>query len=269
MSEKSPKPAPEKNGKEEKPSLEAEVEKTEGKDKEKNQPPEGHPRWDFLYKKSKELEKQLLDEKKRTEDRDKDLDAIREHNRKLEAKLGELEVRKEDKGADPEPDFDEDPKSWRKWKEHQDHFKETERQRKAAVEHLQEQIAEQMDLHEDYDDVRTFMEREMRKDKELEKKIWDAANPALRMYILGRKKLDAQDADKTKADKEADEKDEADRQKRLKAADLESGGGGDDDKEPELSKDQERVIRMMYPDTPYEKAKERYIKQLKVMEAAR
>lgn len=218
-------------------------------------PAPGTPRWNEIYGKLKASERKL-------EERDKDVDAIREHNRMLEARLQTLETTKADRPPEPEPDPAVDPDAYKKWHEMKRIQDKQDMDKQRAIDKHEMQVDLQKELHPDYLDVIKEAERDMARDPELKKKIWGSPNPAKAAYKYGedrRKELE----DKTR--------DEESREKAKKQTETEttSDGSGAPDKDEEsasgekLSEAEVRVIRNLFGNDP--KGKEKYLKQKKAM----
>jgi hypothetical protein len=204
-----------------------------------------HPRFKEVYKKMKRLEDDV-----------KDIEVIRAHNQKLAAKLEEIEKSRAPKDPE-EPDPLTDPDGYKTWHKFQLAKKDKEIEERIAKERIQTQIEVQKELHSDYMDAVAVVEREMARDQELQKKIWNSENPAKAAYQYGRKKID----ETAKADKEED-----DRQARLDQGEVAKPTPPAPKKEEQgLSEEQKRVARRLFNDIPGKEAEEKYLKQLKTM----
>ena len=209
-----------------------------------------NPRFKEVYGKMKAHERAL-------EEKDKDIEALRDHTEQLASQLKKLQEGKEDRKPEPEPDRELEPEAHKKWKEIQDLKKQKAADDKEIERHLHMQIEVQREIHEDYQDAVKLAECDMKKDKELAKKIWGSDNPAKAAYKHGKAIL---------GEKQKVETDEKERQERLKKGDVLRDGGeeGDDKDEVKLTDAQKRVIRNLYPDIPYAEASGRYIKSMKI-----
>lgn len=239
----------------EQPKTKSEETKTEEPKKEAkgDGPTPDTPRWNEVYGKWKATERKL-------EERDKDVEAMREHNRALETRLSAVETNKADRPAEPEPDPAVDPDAYKKWHEMKRLQEKQEWDKQRAFDRHETQVEIQKELHEDYLDTIKLAERDMVKDPELKKKIWGSPNPPKEAYQYGKKRA-----------KEMEEKSEEEtaREKAKKQVETEPGGdgGGTSDEEPEekLNDAEIRVVRNLFPDLKPEDARKKYIKQKKAM----
>ncbi|HTG45206.1 MAG TPA: hypothetical protein VK633_11815 [Verrucomicrobiae bacterium] len=239
------------------PKPKAEEKKPEESPKEKEAkgdgPAPGSPRWNEVYGKFKATERKL-------EEREKDFEAMREHNQKLEARLNAVEKGKADRPQEPEPDPAVDPDAYKKWHEMKRLTEKQEWDKQRALDRHETQVEMQKELHEDYLDMIKVAEREMVKDPELKKKIWGSQNPPKAAYQYG----------KTRA-KEMEEKTEEEtaREKAKKQTETESPGEGgaasEEEPEEKLTEAEARVVRNLFPDLKPQEAKEKYLKQKKAM----
>ena len=223
------------------------------KDDREDGPPPESPRWKEVYGKWKATERKL-------EERDKDVEAIREHNRALENRLNQMEATKADRPPEPEPDPAVDPDAYKKWHEMKRLQEKQEWDKQRAIDRHENQVEMQKELHEDYLDMIKLAEREMSADPELKKKIWGSANPPKEAY---------QHAKRRAKEMEDKEREEASRQKAAKQTETEpdNGGGGasEDKSEAKLSDDEVRVVKNLFPDMKLDDAKKKYIKQKKAL----
>jgi hypothetical protein len=208
-----------------------------------------HPRFKEVWKKTKRLEEERADMAK-------DLDVIREHNKKLAERLEQIEKAKTEKEPD-EPDPLTDPEGYKAYHKFQMAKKDKEFQEAIAKERIDRQIEVQKELHADYLDAVKVAERDMTRDAELQKKIWNSENPAKAAYQYGKGKMD----EIAKADK-----DEEERQTRLEQADVVKPTPPPPKKEEsDLTDDQRRVARRLFSELPAKEAETKYLKQLKAM----
>ena len=204
-----------------------------------------HPRFKEVYAKMKDHERALSE-------RDKDIEAMREHVQKMERQVAEIKEKKADKALPEEPDPIVDPegyKAWNKLRRAEDEKKSAQREYEREL-HLAIGIVSSQ--HDDYDDVIKVAQKEMSKDAELRGKIW--ADPVMapgRAYKLGKKIMDEKQkaADAEKDRKERLEKDEL----------LKDGGEGGGEDEVKLTEAEKRVVRNLYPDMAFKDAEKRYI----------
>lgn len=239
----------EKEPQKEDPSLTKPKDEAGDEDK-KNQPAPGSERWNEVYRKSKTMERMLTE-------KEKDIEALREHNKALEARMTDLETKKSLPEKEPDPEVD--PIGYKKWRDHKDAEKEREFERTRAQDRLDNQIEIQKEIHEDYVETVKMAERLMDRDAALRKKVYGSDNPPREAYKLGKKYME----DMEKVD--IDEKEIKKAKEQAKAEGGSSESGESPSKEPELSDDQKRVARNLFPDIPFEEAKKKYKGQLKAM----
>ena len=216
-------------------------------------PAPNSPRWNEVYGKFKATERKL-------EEREKDFEAIREHNRALEARLNAVEHNKADRPQEPEPDPAVDPDAYKKWHEMKRLTEKQEWDKQRAIDRHETQVEMQKELHEDYLDMIKVAERDMGNDPELKKKIWGSPNPPKEAYLYAKRRTKEME-DKTE--------EETAREKAKKQVETESsaGGGAGSEEEPEekLSEAEARICRNLFPDLKPEDARKKYIKQKKAM----
>lgn len=238
------------------------LEKEPPKDENKEAPAEKH--YSQMDEKEKrafkdrfnEVLKQRDEQRKKAEEHEKELDAMRETVLKMERRLQEVAEKKADKQLPPEPDKDIDPEAHKAWVKLRDAEREKEREKKDMEKEVQLAIRIVSAQYDDYEDVVKLAEKHMAKHPEEAKKVWaDPVQAPAKAYRLGKKLQE-------EANKVKDE--EAARLKRIKAGEtLEDGGDGSgDEDEVELSPEQERVIKRLYPDEDFATAKKRYIKNM-------
>lgn len=213
-----------------------------------------NPRFKEVYKKSKDLERSLAE-------REKDMEAMREHVLKMERKLDEVSEKQSEKKLPPEPDKDIEPEAHKAWVKLRDAEAESKRERQEHQKEVQLAIRIVSAQYDDYEEVVKVAEKHMARNPEEAKKIWaDPVQAPAKAYRLGKKLMDEQA--KLKADEDDAEKK---RQKRIKDGELlddgGEGGGGDED-EVQLTEEQNRVIRNLYRDIPFAEARKRYIKNM-------
>ena len=209
-----------------------------------------NPRFKEVYKKSKDLERAMAE-------KEKDIDAMREHVLKMERKLSEVAEKQAERKLPPEPDKELDPEAHKAWVKVRDAEAETKREKREQEKEVQLAIRIVSAQYDDYEDVIKVAEKHMAKNQDDAKKVWaDPVQAPARAYRLGKKLME----DKNKVS-EQEKAEEAARLKRIKSGELlEDGGeGGGGDEEPELSPEQVRVIKNLYRDIPYAEAKKRYI----------
>src|SRR3990167_9088279 len=211
-----------------------------------------HPRFKEIYAKFKDGERVLAE-------KEKDIDALREHTQRMERKLAELAEKKADKSLPAEPDAELDPAGHKVWlkmrqaeKEKEDEQREYDREIKLAIRLTSAQF-------DDYDEAIKIAEKEMVKKPELRKEVWmDPVQAPIRAYRLGKKILE----ERSKVDDA-----EKERQARLKNSEvLKDGGEHEEEEEIKLSDEQKRVVRNLYPDLPYKDAEKRYVNSMKRLE---
>lgn len=218
-------------------------------------PPPGSARWNEVYGKWKATERKL-------EERDRDVEAIREHNRALENRLNQLEVKKADRPAEPEPDPAVDPDAYKKWHEMKRLQEKQEWDKQRAIDRHETQVEMQKELkgEEKYMAMIKIAEKDMAKDPELKKKIWGSPNPAKEAFKYGEKRaIEMEEKDREEASRET--------AKRQTATEPDNGGGGEPEEKPEskLTEDEVRVCKNLFPDMKLEDAKKKYIKQKKAL----
>jgi hypothetical protein len=230
-------------------------EKTDERRKEDREdgPPPDSPRWKEVYGKWKATERRL-------EEREKDFDAIREHNQALEARLNVVEKNKVDRPSEPEPDPAVDPDAYKKWHEMKRLQEKQEWDKQRAVDRHENQVEMQKELHDDYLDVIKIVERDMVKDAALKNKIWNAPNPAKEAYVYGKMRA------KEMEEKEREEQSRETTKKQVATEPSDAGGGGTDEpSEEKLSEAEVRVCKNLFPEMKLEDAKKKYIKQKKAL----
>lgn len=229
----------------------AEEKKAEAKPK--DGPTPDTPRWNEVYGKWKATERKL-------EEREKDFDAVREHNRTLEARLSAVEQHKADRPQEPEPDPAVDPEAYKKWHEMARLKERQEWDKQRAIDRHETQVEMQKELHEDYLDMIKVAERDMIKDPELKKKIWGSPNPPKEAYLYAKRRA---------KEMQDQSEEEQSREKAKKQVDAESSGEAgaatEDEPEEKLSEAETRVVRNLFPDLKPEEARKKYIKQKKAM----
>lgn len=222
-------------------------------DKEFNPPPD-HPRFKEVYYKMKRFQEEA-------EERQKDVEALRAHTERMAAALEE--VKKTKAPEEPEPDPAADPEAYKTWHRHQLAKKEKEFSERREKDRVASLIEIESGLHpDDYDKAIKIAEREMARDASIKKKVWDSANPARAAYQVGRKYMDEA------AQKEKDEKD---RQERLESGDVHKDNPPPP-KSPaendELSSEEKRVIRNLFPEMEFKEAAKKYAEQKKLLAGA-
>jgi hypothetical protein len=227
-----------------KEEVKADVDKKEG-------PPPGHPRFDEVYGKWKKVERTLAE-------KEKDIEALREHTFKLDEALRKIKEEREDVDI-PEPDPVVDPDAHKKWREFREHKVEQKFKDQSDKMRMANLIEIESGIHEDYDDVIKIADREMKRNSELSKTVWGSANPARAAYKLGKKIMDEQ----AKSEKEEEEKsktEEVERKKRIESSSVESGSPTPvKQDEPKITDDEKRVIRNLFPHIPYKEAEKKYL----------
>ena len=232
----------------------------------RTEPPPEHPRFGKVYGKMKKYERTLAE-------KEKDIEALREHTFKLDEAMRKLKEDKEDIDI-PEPDPVVDPDAHKKWREFREHKQEQKYQESARKAELSSFIQIESGIHEDYDDVIKIADREMKRNPELAKQVWGSANPARAAYKLGKKTM-AEQTKEEKADEEAVKAEETkaaeakaakakaeedDRKKRLDASSVETGGlPPAKTSAPVVTEDEKRVIRNLFRDMPYKEAEKKYL----------
>jgi hypothetical protein len=216
----------------------------------KNEPQPGSERWNEVYRKSKTFERMLTE-------KEKDIEALREHNKALEARMNEWEKKKDVPEKEPDPEVD--PAGYKKWRDHKEAEREKQREQEREQQRLDMQIEVQKEIHEDYVDMVKLAEKLMDRDAKLRKQVYGADNPAKEAYKLGKK---------YKEDMDKLETDEKELKKTKEQVNVESGAsesGEAPTKETDLTDEQKRVARNLFPDIPFEEAKKKYKSQLKSM----
>lgn len=208
-----------------------------------------HPRFKEVWKKLKTIES----EKSELE---KDIEAMRRHNQEVAARLEELNKSKQKE--DPAPDPEIDPQGYKKWVELREAKREKEYAEREVKNAIARQIEIQSELHDDYDEVIKIAERDMNRDPEIKKKIWNSENPPKAAYKYGKKKME----EKAKA-AEDEEKRELNNEK----GDVLGGDNPppDNPKEVSLSDDEKRVARRLFPELKEKEAYDKVLAQKKIM----
>lgn len=222
-------------------------------------PGPGNPRFDQVYARWKDAEKDLALMKQKQKEADEAWELAREHNRKLEAEVEEIKRTKADRQPDPEPDFDENPGEWRKWKAHQEALREKAHAEELEATRRDTLLAVEKRLHPDYVEMAKIAQRDVDKDPELQKRIYNADNPFAEAYEYGKRKSEEM---KQKL------KEESEREENREKIDVEKGGGHEDNDEGQEEKlnDQERAVaHRLFSDLDPEKAEAKYYKQKKAM----
>jgi len=244
------------------PAIEEPKAKTEEKKDEpsaKAAPPKGEgpapdtPRWNEVYGKWKDTARKL-------EEREKDVEAIREHNQALEARLNAVEKGKADRPQEPEPDPSVDPDGYKKWHEMKRLTEKQEWDKQRAIDRHETQVEMQKELHEDYVEMIKVAERDMVKDPELKNKIWGSGNPPKEAYLYAKRRA-----------KEMEEKsqEEQSREKAKKQVETETSGeagaASEEEAEEKLTDAEVRIVKNLFPDIAPAEARKKYIKQKKAM----
>ena len=244
--EKKPEAEGDEKPEEKKPGAEAkgDAEKGGKKNDDEKDPEVNSGRWKEVYYKWKRAEEKSVD-------LEKDVDALRTHSKKMEARLLEISEKKADKTEGPRPDPATDPEAYAKWVDLQYQIKEKKAEEARATQRLEDKRDVAEGLFDDYNEVVAIAERDMARDPELHKKIWSASNPFIAAYKYAKAK------DKTAKD----HKENADK------GHVEGGGTpeGEEEDAPEVDEKEARVIRNLFPETPFEKAKEKYLSSRKKM----
>jgi len=239
----------EKEAPKEEPSLTATKEEAADEAK-KNEPQPGSERWNEVYRKSKTFERMLVE-------KDKDIEALREHNKAFESRMRDLETKKDLPEKEPDPEVD--PLGYKKWRDFKDAEREKAIEKERVDDRLNVQIEVQKEMHEDYIDMVKVAERLMDRDPKERKRIYASDNPAREAYQTGKKYTE--DMDKV----ETEEKELKKAKEQSKTESGASESGETPAKEPELTDEQKRVAKNLFPDIPFEEAKKKYKGQLKSM----
>jgi|GEM_PF-6590926 len=210
-------------------------------DADKHEPKEGSPRWNEIYRKMKDTEREK-------EELRKDLDALRKHSRDMAERMESLAKEKADRPKPPAPNPAEDPEGYRAWVDNN----QTELQ-KSWSEQLRKTQNENMimmmhAMYDDYEENAAIAERDMENDPKLREEIYSKANPFKAGYEYGKKKKGASSAPKP--------------------VDVESAGDippSGDESEDELSEIELRTARNLWPGMPVDKLKEKYVSHKKAM----
>lgn len=217
-----------------------------------HEPPPQHERFKEVYGKMKDYERQLQESQR-------DIDALREHNKGLAAKMEEIDRKNKYSELGPEPDPGTDPEGYKKWRDLKDALEETKRAESERQERLDRQIEIQKDLHEDYIEKAQLAEKLMARDPKIRSEITKSDNPPRTAYRIAQEYLKEQR-------KVEDEEKEL---KRVKSqTEVESSGpehSAEEKEEKGLSEDQKRVARNLFPDIPFDEAQKKYKSQLKAM----
>lgn len=253
-------PAPDENGaansKDSKPlesdAQHPEIEPSAEPQAKPNEPPEGSPRWREVYGNWKSAQRTMGEQQK-------DIETLREHNRKLAAAMDNLNRSKADKPADVPPDFSEDPDAAKKWYEFDREKREKQHKDEIQSLEIKTMINIESGIHSDYDAVIKLADKDMERDPDLQKKIWSSSNPPRVAYLYGKGKLEEI--------KKMEEEERA-RGQNIDQTSVERGGYPEPS-EPgnRLTDDEKRVIRNLFPDTPYKEAEKQYIAQKKYLNA--
>uniref|UniRef100_A0A6M3XT95 Uncharacterized protein n=1 Tax=viral metagenome TaxID=1070528 RepID=A0A6M3XT95_9ZZZZ len=178
------------------PPEETPPEKTDEKPPE---PPPEHPRFKEIYGKMKTFERQLAD-------KDADIEALREHNKKLDDSISGV---KDKISIAERPDPLDNPKEYDKWMIEQA-VRAIEKKAKPEpvpqttgkpTEKILAQIEAMSDAHDDYDEMAALAEEDWKNDPVLKREIFSSANPPKTAYNYGKKKAAGK---KTERDKNID-----------------------------------------------------------------
>jgi len=212
------------------------------------EPPPSHPRFNEVYGKMKSYERNL-------QERERDIEVLREHTFKLDQKLREV-AEKGNVDNIPEPDPIADPDAHQKWRQWKNTRQEAAFQQNFEKARLANLIELESGIREDYDDVIKVAEREMQLNETKRKEVWGNKNPARAAYFLGKKLLD---------ERKKQEKDEVDRMGRLDQGSVETNvsAAPPAPKAPEVSDDEKRIIRNLFPHITYKEAEKKYLEQRK------
>jgi hypothetical protein len=177
-------------------SLESKKDESGGTDEssgeiKKSEPPEGSKRWNEIYYKMKEFERQL-------EEKDKTLEAVIDHNRSLQESMDGLYDKV---SASDRPDPITDPEGYDKWildrarREVQKGSKpKNEKAVKATpekIDKVNQQVGIMRSLYDDYDQVTSLAKEFINKDPVKKNDIAFSDNPPRALYEYGLEKKKA------------------------------------------------------------------------------
>jgi hypothetical protein len=212
---------------------------------EEHEPAADHPRFKKVYGRMKGLEREIAE-------KDKDIEALRNHSRDIITRLEEIEKTKADRPTPKAPDPVADPDAYKAWVEADKLEQKKEFDKELARTRVETLIEVEAGLHPDYDEMVKIAERDSEKDPELKKKIWNSRNPARAAYQYAKSKAE---------EREKLDKDETERQQRIRNSGVERGGdpppaaSGSD----KLGDDEVRVIKNLWPHLPFADAKKKYL----------
>ncbi|TAL13922.1 hypothetical protein EPN95_04515 [Patescibacteria group bacterium] len=216
-----------------------------------------HPRFQEVYGKWKSTERTAEQLKKSLEEKDLDIQLLKQHNQRLETRFSSVEDKMNAKAEEPAPDPIEDPKGYHAWWEKKYDTDRKQVQQAAYAARIGEQIEAQRDLHEDYEAVVKPIIAEMETNQELKNKIWLSANPAREAYKYGKGKMEKQ----TKENETSETEKEKERSRAIEQGLVEGAGAPPAKKaETKLTQDQARVARLLGV------SEEKYLKQLQALE---
>ena len=148
-----------------------------------HEPPKDHPRFNEIYGKMKNYERELATERESRQ-------ALADHNQSLQEAMDKVE----DKVfATDRPDPTDEPEAYDAWI-----LAKAEKKKPKVVppakpqNEFQEQIDGVRDIYDDYDEVLNWISPKIDKDQELKDKVWPKKNPALAAYTLGKKMMKAE-----------------------------------------------------------------------------
>ena|SRR3990167_268137 len=151
---------------------------------------EDHPRFKDVYGKWKRTERATEDLKKSLEERNVDLELLKQHNQRLEQSISAVQSKVDSRAEEkPAPDPIENPTEYHEWwKTKYESDRQRDRQTSYAV-RIGEQIDAQRDIHEDYESIVKPVMAEIEINPELKNRIWNSTNPAREAYKYGKEKM--------------------------------------------------------------------------------
>ena len=226
-----------------------------------------HPRFKEVYHEAKEAGRKVEELKKSLDEKDSDIQLMRQHNQQLSESISAVNKRVDVSTEEPMPDPNDDPVAYNKW-----HDDKRSREKKSDdddryTQRVNDQIEAQRDIHDDYDTVVKDTMREMETNQSLKTQIYGSSNPARAAYKHGKDKMGAsektkseEEAAKKKADEEKAKAEEVERQKAIDQGHVESGGKPPgESKKVKLTDEEKRVAKLMGV------TEEKYAEQVKVL----
>src|SRR3990167_5699621 len=161
-----------------------------------------HPRFQEIYGKLKTTERKYEAIEKALQDKETDINLLRQHNQQLAESISTVHKRVDQATAKVIPNPLEDPEGYAKHIEDKLASERKNFEMELTTKRHYDQVSDQRDLHEDYESVVKPVMQEMERDSELKKRVWGSVNPAREAYKYGKMKM----TQASKVQEEADAK---------------------------------------------------------------